>query len=293
MTATGTSMTTPTRAARAAHGDQLATAVSERRVQLSLSMAAAEAAGGPSHPTLVRIESGQSPPLRPITLAKLDRALRWRPGTAARVYAGDTAALADADRDEPAALTVGVSIDETARLLQAAADVAAAPDFPPVLAQGFRHAAADLVGDVLPRLAACDNPGDVSALTQAIQRLIVESPNPGRHNAEPAMQETPWDAFPISGPPCALLARGCGGSRSASSSWPSSWSPAPPAQGSGPGFRVVTAQTCASLSATGKSSATVRDRDGERPGHEPGASCAARPPSDVQDEDAYARSCLA
>lgn len=190
MTASGTAMTTTTRAVRTAHGDQLATAVRERRAQLALSMAAAEAAGGPSQPTLVRIESGQSPPLRPITLAKLDRALRWKPGTAARVYAGDTADLVDADRVEPPALTVGVSIDETARLLHAAADVTAAPDFPPELVQGFRHAAADLVGDVLPRLAACDNPGDVTSLTQAIQRLIVESPSPADHDVEPATRET-------------------------------------------------------------------------------------------------------
>ena len=190
MTATGTSMPTTPRAGREAHGDQLAIAVSERRKQLSLSMAAAEAAGGPSQPTLVRVESGQSSPLRPITLAKLDRALRWRPGTAARVYAGDTAALDNADRDDTSALTVAVSIDETARLLHAAADVAATPDFPPVLAQGFRHAAADLVGEVLPRLAASDTAGDVSALTQAIQRLIVETPNPAPHGADPAGRET-------------------------------------------------------------------------------------------------------
>ena len=179
------------RAVVAAHPEELATAVSDRRRQLALSMAAAEAAGGPSQPTLVRIESGQSPPPRPITLAKLDRALRWRPGTAARVYAGDPTALDDAGRDDASALTVGVSIDETARLLHAAADVAAAPDFPPELVQGFRHAAADLVGDVLPRLAACDNPGAVSALTQAIQRLIVESPNPVDHDANAAARATP------------------------------------------------------------------------------------------------------
>ncbi len=186
MTATGTSMTTTTRAARESHSDQLATAVTERRAQLSLSMAAAEAAGGPSQPTLVRVESGQSSPLRPITLAKLDRALQWKRGTAARVYAGgDAAALDNADCVDASALTIGVSIDETARLLHAAADVAAAPDFPPELVQGFRHAAADLVGDVLPRLAACDNAG---------RRLRARPGDPAPHRPIP-IPRTPQRGF--------------------------------------------------------------------------------------------------
>lgn len=166
------------------HSEQLARAVRERREQLSLSMAAAEEAGGPSQPTLARIENGQSPPPRPITLAKLDKALRWRSGTAARVYAGDTTALHDADCSDTEWPPAGISVDDLARLLHAAAEVVATPDFPPALAQGIRHAAADLVGDVVTHLAATRDAGDIAALTHAIQRLIVTSASSADHDAD-------------------------------------------------------------------------------------------------------------
>lgn len=62
--------------------------VHRRRKALGLSLAAVVARGGPSEPTMVRIESGRTPPLRAPTFRKLDHALEWPPGSAQSVYAG-------------------------------------------------------------------------------------------------------------------------------------------------------------------------------------------------------------
>ncbi len=68
---------------------QFADVVHVRRRQLGLSLAAVAAQGGPSEPTMVRIESGESPPpLRMATFSKLDRVLQWTEGSAATAYEG-------------------------------------------------------------------------------------------------------------------------------------------------------------------------------------------------------------
>lgn len=67
---------------------RFADVVHRRRRELGLSLASVAAANGPSEPTMVRIESGQSPPLRNPTLAKLDVALKWPAGSARNVYQG-------------------------------------------------------------------------------------------------------------------------------------------------------------------------------------------------------------
>lgn len=68
------------------HPDLLASVVRERRAELGLSMARVASLGGPSEPTLVRLESGASPPLRSPTLQKLDMVLQWPTGTARALY---------------------------------------------------------------------------------------------------------------------------------------------------------------------------------------------------------------
>lgn len=71
---------------RAGHPEHLGQVVKDRRQQLNLTLDGIKAAGGPTGPTLIRTEAGLLTDPRPSTLAKLDAALRWAPGSAARVY---------------------------------------------------------------------------------------------------------------------------------------------------------------------------------------------------------------
>ncbi|AEF43093.1 helix-turn-helix domain-containing protein [Hoyosella subflava] len=70
--------------------DRLARAVRERRKELGLSQSQLHGRGGPSGPTLVRIEHAEVPLPGPVTLAKLDRALGWTPGSANAVVEDGT-----------------------------------------------------------------------------------------------------------------------------------------------------------------------------------------------------------
>ena len=82
---------------------QFADVVNLRRRQLGLSLAAVAAQGGPSEPTMVRIESGESPPLRMATFSKLDRVLQWTEGSAATAYeGGDPTPLGATEMGAPA-----------------------------------------------------------------------------------------------------------------------------------------------------------------------------------------------
>lgn len=71
---------------RVGHAEHLGDRVRERRRQLNLTLNGVKAAGGPTGPTVIRAEAGQLEDPRPSTLAKLDEALRWTPGSAARAY---------------------------------------------------------------------------------------------------------------------------------------------------------------------------------------------------------------
>lgn len=62
--------------------------VHARRTELDLSQQAVRAAGGPSQPTLIKIERGDPPGPTTGVLDKLDLALRWTPGSAAEALAG-------------------------------------------------------------------------------------------------------------------------------------------------------------------------------------------------------------
>lgn len=68
------------------NAQHLGAKVHERRRQLNLTVGGVRSAGGPTGPTVVKAEAGQLDEPRPSTLAKFDVALRWVPGSAARVF---------------------------------------------------------------------------------------------------------------------------------------------------------------------------------------------------------------
>ncbi|KAA8888288.1 helix-turn-helix transcriptional regulator [Nocardia colli] len=68
--------------------------IKERRDELGLTQLQIGDLGGPSAPTIRKIEDGDAA-ISTTTLNKLDAPLRWLPGSAARTYAGGTPAVAD------------------------------------------------------------------------------------------------------------------------------------------------------------------------------------------------------
>jgi AcrR family transcriptional regulator len=71
-----------------------ALAVRRRRIDLRLSTHEIPARGGPSVPTMYKIESGTGT-LTPVVLTRLDTALAWEPGSAARALTPDIHTLHD------------------------------------------------------------------------------------------------------------------------------------------------------------------------------------------------------
>ncbi len=68
---------------------RLAAAVAARRDELDKTQLEISAAGGPSNTLLTRIEGGQMATLERQTARKLDRGLRWEPGSARAVWSGE------------------------------------------------------------------------------------------------------------------------------------------------------------------------------------------------------------
>lgn len=62
--------------------------VKERRKELGLTQVQIGTSGGPSAPTLQKIEAGADPTISARTLNNLDKPLRWAEGSAARTLAG-------------------------------------------------------------------------------------------------------------------------------------------------------------------------------------------------------------
>ena len=69
--------------------EALAKAVRTRRADLGLSQGGVAAAGGPSDVVISRIENNEEPRPRLDSLRKLDRGLRWEPGTSEAFLAGE------------------------------------------------------------------------------------------------------------------------------------------------------------------------------------------------------------
>ncbi|MFC4126399.1 hypothetical protein [Nocardia rhizosphaerae] len=117
------------------HAEILAGFVRERRErQLNMSFAAVAAAGGPSKPTMVKIEAGKISNPKTTTFDRLDRSLRWASGSAAAAYwqAAEPVRLEDERRgSEPLRLTGGaieVPLERISGLMEIQADLHAALD---------------------------------------------------------------------------------------------------------------------------------------------------------------------
>jgi hypothetical protein len=67
---------------------RLAQAVADRRRELGLSQDAVRRAGGPSDVVIANIENNKGAHPRDDTINKLDRPLRWQPGSAQQILAG-------------------------------------------------------------------------------------------------------------------------------------------------------------------------------------------------------------
>ena len=102
---------------------QFADVVNLRRRQLGLSLAAVATQGGPSEPTMVRIESGESPPLRVATFKKLDHVLRWAEGSAATAYEGGEPTPLDSDEVGAPAGEVSITYSALGELVEVSAEL--------------------------------------------------------------------------------------------------------------------------------------------------------------------------
>ncbi|EHI41278.1 hypothetical protein OPAG_09264 [Rhodococcus opacus PD630] len=102
---------------------QFADVVNLRRRQLGLSLAAVATQGGPSEPTMVRIESGESPPLRVATFKKLDHALRWAEGSAATAYEGGEPTPLGSDEVGAPAGEVSITYSALGELVEVSAEL--------------------------------------------------------------------------------------------------------------------------------------------------------------------------
>ncbi|MFD6401175.1 hypothetical protein [Nocardia sp. NPDC060249] len=117
------------------HAEILAGFVHERRErELNMSFSAIKAAGGVSKPTMVKIEAGKITNPKTVTFDRLDKALRWVPGSAAAAYwkAAEPARLEDAQRvGEPLRLTGGsveIPLERVSSLMEIQAALHAAVD---------------------------------------------------------------------------------------------------------------------------------------------------------------------
>ncbi|WP_262338932.1 helix-turn-helix domain-containing protein [Gordonia sp. CNJ-863] len=84
--------------------------VQRRRQELGMSQSDVRLAGGPSDLTLRKIERGTTTRPDYVTLAKLDDALRWTPGSAGRAFeGGDPTPLPDPHQGNDSAATIGTA----------------------------------------------------------------------------------------------------------------------------------------------------------------------------------------
>lgn len=95
---------------------RLATAVKQRRAELGLAQGDLSGRGGPSIVTVGQIERGQIEKPQASTLSRLDKALRWAPGTAAAVLAGAKAPTVGPGNDDGSHVTHSRADDIPARV---------------------------------------------------------------------------------------------------------------------------------------------------------------------------------
>jgi len=104
--------------------EALAKAVRARRADLGLSQGAVAAAGGPSDLVISRVENNEEPRPRLDTLRKLDRGLRWEPGTSEAFLAGGPI-------PEPSALAPRVRVKRGGQWIEVDPNAPSAPRMTP------------------------------------------------------------------------------------------------------------------------------------------------------------------
>lgn len=157
-------------------GDQdweaLAKAVRARRADLQLSQGAVTAAGGPSDLVISRIENNEEPRPRLDTLRKLDRGLRWQPGTS-------EAHLAGSPMPEPSPAAPRVRVRRGGEWIEVDPNAPSAPRMTPeerldrATAAAQRHA--DLISQIL--LLPLTLTPDERARIEQISTKIAELPD--------------------------------------------------------------------------------------------------------------------
>ena len=162
---------------------RFADVVHRRRRELGLSLASVAAANGPSEPTMVRIESGQSPPLRNPTLAKLDVALKWPAGSARNVYQGGDPLVGDQEGMATAHGEIAVALGTITDLVEIVTELnkyaAAHPEdeLVEILAR-LRYVVSPLVGRMVADMLRDENRQGVAPdrIAEAIQVFLDTPP---------------------------------------------------------------------------------------------------------------------
>lgn len=139
---------------------RLGTAAQKRRDALGLTRDQVYQRGGPSQPTLLKIERGAQPPPQPATLRKLDAGLDWEPGSAARVLAGGDSAEVGAHRARHLSLSPGpnevaVPVTTITALVSVARELTAHADQHPdakAISERFNSVIQPVYGNYVTRL---------------------------------------------------------------------------------------------------------------------------------------------
>jgi hypothetical protein len=151
--------------------EALAKAVRARRADLGLSQGAVAAAGGPSDFVISRVENNEEPRPRLDTLRKLDRGLRWEPGTSEAFLAGGPI-------PEPSALVPRVRVKRGGQWIEVDPDAPSAPRTTPeeqlerVRAAARRHS--DVVKEIL--LLPLKLTGEERSRVEHVSTQIAELP---------------------------------------------------------------------------------------------------------------------
>ena len=156
--------------------EHLRAAVLARRDELKFSRRQVALNGGPSEPTLLKIERGHGDEIGAATFRKLDVGLQWEAGSAALVARGGTpagaprSAVAVTSGETSVPLSVIAEITELAGQLQGVADGSAAEDLRAISAR-LSVAIRPLYGSYVTSLLEANrrsSPGGLAAILQLL-----------------------------------------------------------------------------------------------------------------------------
>lgn len=168
------------------HHQHLADTVFERRIELGLTRAAIAQAGGPSEPTLIRIEHAAEVPLRRPTFSKLDQVLQWRTGSAHAVYLGGDPVVLEDPQTPLVAGEARLSLSALATLVTVCADLtrelaSQSPDVDLLrqTAALYHRALSPVVGDAVSAIMSSDSATQIdrAKIAAALRAFLDTSPD--------------------------------------------------------------------------------------------------------------------